>query len=171
MKKIMVVFYMFLLSILLSSFALADAIVADIDPPDINSTYWAGSDQNPSLVGQLVNSNPTTEEAWLEALLGKVYNDPTVNYITKIDGSGDKQLTDFDPGVAWDYAIVKYGNYWIAYGDTGNDDLLTAGSFDFGVSHVTLFGGEPIPEPATMFLLGSGLIGLAGYGRKKFLKK
>ena len=30
---------------------------------------------------------------------------------------------------------------------------------------------NPIPEPASMLLVGSGLIVLAGIGRKKFLKK
>jgi len=38
------------------------------------------------------------------------------------------------------------------------------------VYFVANFSAAPVPEPSTMLLLGSGLIGLVGYGRKRFKK-
>ncbi len=53
------------------------------------------------------------------------------------------------------------------------EDLYGGGDWDYNdmVIMVESVNPAPVPEPATMLLLGSGLIGLAGFGRKKLLKK
>jgi len=44
---------------------------------------------------------------------------------------------------------------------------------DFGVAGAEITGcyTTPVPEPATMILVGAGLIALAGFGRKRFITK
>jgi hypothetical protein len=136
--------------------------------------------------GSLKPDNPTTEEAWLTALLGF---DPG-NYLGKDEkGWNDGNWTEGTAGV-WTYAVLKYGAGWKLGKDYDhmaiyNEDGGTG--VDFGVlglgdkptkalSHITYFGttpvppAYPVPEPATMLLLCSGLVGLAGLSNKKFLK-
>jgi len=61
------------------------------------------------------------------------------------------------------FAVFSEGSsYWI-----GMEDFHGGSDFDYNDIVVKI---TPVPEPATMLLLGSGLIGLAGYARKRFKK-
>lgn len=116
----------------------------------------------------LPNSNPSTEERWLEGLLNRTYNDPTVNFIAKFEYPAyfypeTNQLVNFNPDILWDWAVVKQGSTWSAYSRDGGGGL-TIGSYGQGISHVSFFG---VPEPTTMLLLGLGLLGLGITTRRR----
>ena len=66
--------------------------------------------------------------------------------------------------ITWNFTIADRGDYALMFAAFGNDNTL--GGFIDSVS----LNAAPVPEPATMLLLGTGLVGLAGLGRKKFKK-
>lgn len=115
--------------------------------------------------------------------------DPADGFIDKPDDEGSRPLAsvsfgEFDNSASSFIQDAVYGNNTInriqpITAANLSDFVGDSGETQFDRVEIN-FGGSPavdntrtnpIPEPATMLMVGSGLIILAGIGRKKFLKK
>ena len=90
------------------------------------------------------------------SLLTNIIGGETVKFSDHLTGYGDGFL-----GFVFDSPLSE-----IRISDEG-----LSGNEWYAVDNVRFSASAPVPEPATMLLLGTGLVCLAGFGRKKFFKK
>ncbi len=143
---------------------------------DVYSAIFPGSGPNTTATASVIfPSVGTITSATLTVAMGdfqaNVFGPISVNFNGIAENwafSDGFQVTvtrDFVLGAAELAAANAAGQFIINLDHNGSNDFIAFDWFELSGA------STPVPEPTTMLLLGSGLIGLAAYGKKKFLKK